>query len=249
MTPLRRKLVALAYGAVCHGLFAAGVGAMIANLYAGMSLGRGPFHGAWAVAANLLLLLQFPVVHSLLLTPRGRAFMARLAPRAIAHDMAITIFATVAAIQILLVFTLWSPVGRVLWSPSGAALSILVTLYAASWLFLQKALWDAGLAIHSGYLGWSSVFAGRSPERRPFPRAGLFRVVRQPVYLGFALTLWTGPVWTADRAVLAILWSAYCIAGPRLKERRYARRYGPAFDEYRERVPYMMPSLSSRAPR
>lgn len=68
-----------------------------------------------------------------------------------------------------------------------------------------------------------------------------FRYTRQPVYLAFALTLWTGPVWTPDKLVLALLWTAYCIVGPRFKERRYLQYYGEEFERYRESVPYWLP--------
>jgi protein-S-isoprenylcysteine O-methyltransferase Ste14 len=66
-------------------------------------------------------------------------------------------------------------------------------------------------------------------------------VVRQPIYIAFALTLWTPPVWTADQVMLAVLWTAYCVAAPMLKERRFAARYGTRWQQYRERVPYWVP--------
>ena len=53
----------------------------------------------------------------------------------------------------------------------------------------------------------------------------------------------TSPVSTPDRLALAVLWTAYCIAGPRFKERRYERRYGDAFRRYQADVPYMAPRL------
>jgi protein-S-isoprenylcysteine O-methyltransferase Ste14 len=114
-------------------------------------------------------------------------------------------------------------------------------LFAASWLVLGKALMDAGLALQTGALGWMAVARGRLPRFASFPTQGLFRWVRQPVYIGFALTLWTGPVWTPDRLVLAIAWTAYCVAAPRLKERRMSRRYGADYERYRSKVPYMLP--------
>ena len=75
----------------------------------------------------------------------------------------------------------------------------------------------------------------------PLPQTGLFRLCRQPIYLGFAMTLWTGPVWTPDRLLLATIWSAYCVIGPLRKEQRFARIHGEAFTTYQRRVPYMLP--------
>ena len=67
---------------------------------------------------------------------------------------------------------------------------------------------------------------------------GTFALTRQPIYLAFSLTLWTAPVWTADRATLTVGWTAYCLLGPLLKERRYLRCYGAAYEAYRRAVPY-----------
>lgn len=74
----------------------------------------------------------------------------------------------------------------------------------------------------------------------PLAQRGLFAVCRQPIYLGFALTLWTGPIWTPDRLLLATIWSSYCVLGPLHEERRYLRLHGEAFARYQQRMPYML---------
>jgi protein-S-isoprenylcysteine O-methyltransferase Ste14 len=57
------------------------------------------------------------------------------------------------------------------------------------------------------------------------------------------LTLWTVPVWTPDQLALAVSLTAYCLLAPRLKERRFAARYGERFERYRAEVPYALPTL------
>ena len=74
---------------------------------------------------------------------------------------------------------------------------------------------------------------------------GLFRRSRQPIYLGFAMVLCSGPVWTLDHCVIASAWTTYCVLGPLLKERRFGTRYGADFEAYRRRVPYFFPQLHS----
>lgn len=49
------------------------------------------------------------------------------------------------------------------------------------------------------------------------PTHGLFRVIRQPIYVAFALTLWTVPVLTPDQSVLAVTFTAYCLLVPPTK--------------------------------
>ena len=239
----RRIALALAFGAVVHLLFAAAVLSMIVFMYQGMtaSLGRVPW--PWAGPANAALVLQFPLVHSLLLTRGGGRWLAALVPGPSGRTLATTTYAIIASLQLLALFALWTPSGIVWWSADGWARVVISAAYAASWLLLVKASYDAGAEVQSGALGWMSLMRNAAPRFPDMPTDGLFRVVRQPIYVAFALTLWTVPVWTPDQLALATTLTAYCLLAPRLKERRFARRYGDRFDTYRARVPYALPRL------
>lgn len=238
----RERRIAIVYGILCHGAFAVGIAAMIVGIFSGLRLGHGPFTGMAALAWDLLLVAQFAVLHSFLLTKRGRAALARLAPARLGAPLSTTTFAFISSLQLILMFTAWSRLGNVWWEPHGWLRVTITVAYAASWIFLLKTMRDAGMAVQTGFLGWSAVARGREPRFEGFRVRGTFRVVRQPVYLAFACTLWTGPVWTPDHLLLAVGWTAYCVLGPRLKERRYLDYYGDAFARYRERVPYWLPT-------
>jgi hypothetical protein len=106
---------------------------------------------------------------------------------------------------------------------------------------LLKASFDAGAEVQSGALGWMSLLARIRPVFPDTPTQGLFRLIRQPIYVAFALTLWTVPVWTPDQLALAISFTACCLLAPMLKERRFAARYGDRFRRYRAAVPYVLP--------
>lgn len=243
----RRIALAILAGALCHAVFALAVLAMILAMGFGMSesLGRVPW--PWAALANAFLILQFPLVHSLLLTRWGGRMLSTLGPHGAA--LSTTTYATVASAQLLALFALWTPTGIVWWRAEGAMLWAVLTVYAASWLFLVKASWDAGAEVQSGALGWMSLMANRKPRFPDMPRAGTFRVIRQPIYLAFALTTWLVPVWTPDQLVLATALTAYCLLAPRLKERRFRARYGARFEAYAAQTPYMIPRLSRAAER
>jgi protein-S-isoprenylcysteine O-methyltransferase Ste14 len=194
-----------------------------------------------AVIADLVLLAQFPVLHSVLLSARGRAWIARLAPLGLGPALGTTTYATIASLQLLTTFVLWSPVGSWQWHPEGALLALSTLAYAGAWLLLLKTMADAGLDVQTGYQGWGAVSRGRKPQFRDFAPRGTFRWVRQPVYVAFALTLWTGPIWTIDHFLIAFVWTTYCVLAPRHKERRYSARYGERFAHYRTLVPYWIP--------
>ncbi|MEM9010775.1 MAG: isoprenylcysteine carboxylmethyltransferase family protein [Pseudomonadota bacterium] len=243
----RRPLLALLYGLACHGIFGLAGLAMVAGLWSGMTLGFGTLSGGWAVLVNAVLLVQFPLVHSLLLTRPGRQVLARLAPGEAGPVLATTTYALIASIQLLLLFLLWTPSGIVWWQAEGAALWLIAVLYAMSWGLLAKASFDAGPELQSGFLGWWALLRGRRPVFPDMPEAGLFRVVRQPIYVAFALTLWTVPVWTPDQLAVATLYTAYCVLAPKLKERRFRAIYGARFAAYQAQVPYWLPRLLRRS--
>jgi ubiquinone biosynthesis O-methyltransferase len=241
----KHRAIAIAYGVVCHTLFALGVGAMIVAMYFGMnqSLGRAP--RPWNLLTNAILLAQFPIVHSLSLSSFGMRVLQRLAPTSIGARMATTTYVIIASVQVLSLFVLWTPSGIVWWRADGIVLWLLSGFYTVAWLLLLKAILDAGLALQTGFLGWWSIATDRPPVFPPMPTKGLFRVVRQPIYVAFALTLWTVPTWTPDQLAVAVVLTGYCLIGPLFKERRFRQRFGLAFDAYARQVPYWLPARRS----
>ena len=239
----RRILVSLIYGCVCHAIFAVAVIAMIVVMYTGMTISVGRVPAPWSWAVNMCLILQFPIGHSLLLSKRGRKFIFIFAKREHAPTLQTTIFATLASVQLSLLFLFWTPSGVVWWIAEGEARWILTGLYACSWGLLIKASYDAGAEVQSGALGWMSLLQKIAPNYPDMPKTGLFTIMRQPIYLSFALTLWTVPVWTPDQLILSTLLTIYCLLAPRLKEKRFQTQFGAEFEQYRTKTPYMVPRI------
>lgn len=238
-----RVVFAVSVGIVCHALFTLAVLAMITAMFYGMSRSFGAVPWPYAIATNALLILQFPLAHSWLLTGPGGRALARLIPGPDGITLATTTYAIIASTQLLALFVLWTPSGVIWWEAKGAAFWIICIAYASAWLMLIKASFDAGAEVQLGALGWMSLAAKVKPVFPDMPTHGLFRVIRQPIYVAFALTLWTVPVWTPDQLILALSFTAYCLLAPRMKERRFALRYGDRFARYREKVPYAIPRL------
>jgi protein-S-isoprenylcysteine O-methyltransferase Ste14 len=241
-----RIALALCAGLLCHTLFAAAIFSMMFAMYHGLSRGMGVVPAPWSHGANLLLILQFPLLHSLLLTRSGSRVLAAFVPGAHGRTLSTTTYATIASIQLLALFWLWTPSGVIWWQAEGGARYLMTVLYTLAFAFLGKAIFDAGAELQSGALGWLSLLADRAPRFPDMPTLGLFRVIRQPIYLAFACTLWTVPIWTPDQLLLAALWTAYCVLAPRFKEARFERRYGERWERYRGRVPYFIPRFSFR---
>lgn len=236
------RFVALVYGVLCHLAFAAAVASMAIALFLGLRVGIGPFHGWVSLLANGLLLASFPITHSWLLSPKGRRFMAKLVPLGIGAKLSWTVFATISSLQLLSVFLLWSPSGVVWWQATGGTRIAIGVAAAGAWLLLGKSMADAQLGVQTGYVGWSSVFFNRKAEYKPFATKGIYRYVRQPIYISFALILWLTSTVTPDLLVLAIAWSAYCVVGAAIKEKRFIRYFGDAFRRYQAQVPFWIPA-------
>ena len=194
----RRIALALSMGLVTHAVFAVAVLAMIWAMYFGMSQSFGAVRWPWAGLINALLVLQFPLVHSLLLTPRGSKWLSRIIPR-YGGTLATTTYALIASVQLAMLFLLWTPSGVIWWQANGAVLYWVTAIYAASWMLLIKASYDAGAEVQSGALGWMSLMQKIKPMFPDMPTTGLFRFIRQPIYLSFALTLWTVPARSQTR--------------------------------------------------
>jgi methanethiol S-methyltransferase len=197
----------------------------------------------WAVLANAALIAQFPLAHSFFPTRIGNRWLASLVPGQHGRTLATTNYATIAALQLLVLFSFWTPSGIVWWRADGTTVALMCGAYVASWAILAKASFDAGAKVQSGALGWLSLLQNSRPVFIDMPTSGLFRLIRHPIYLGFTLTRWTVPVWTPDQLALAFSFTAYCLVAPVLKERRYTRLYGERVAAYRARVPYVLPRL------
>ncbi|SLN40597.1 hypothetical protein ROJ8625_01918 [Roseivivax jejudonensis] len=238
-----RILFALAIGGVCHLTFAAAIAAMVWTLWNGMTTGLGAVPWPWAALANAALVLQFPILHSLLLNTRAGKIVGRVVPGAWGRTLWTTIYTIIASLQLLALFLLWTPSGIVWWQAEGAMLWVVGAAHLCAWLFLMRSNFDAGVELQSGALGWMSLLQRRDPRWPGMPTTGLFTVIRQPIYVGFSLVLWTVPTWTPDQLAVAATLTAYNVVAPgRFKEKRYRARFGKRFRRYQETVPYMWPT-------
>ena len=96
---LRRIAVALAFGAVCHAIFGLAVVAMIVAMFFGMSESLGTVPAPLSYLVNALLLIQFPLAHSILLTTRGGKWLLKLAPREHALTLMTTCMSLISGVH------------------------------------------------------------------------------------------------------------------------------------------------------
>ena len=236
------KIISLLYGIFCHLSFAISVSCMFWVLYNGFTVSLGSVKQPLSIIINFFLLLQFPILHSFLLTDSGRRVLRYLAPRNYAKTLETTIYATIASIQLLLLFLLWTPSNIIIYDLIYPYNVFNFLFFILGWVLLAISSFQAGYKVQTGSLGWISMFLSEKPKFPPMPTNGLFKLIRQPIYFSFCIVLWTSPTMTIDLFFLAFFYSLYCYFSPLLKEKRFTKLYGEAFLNYKKNTPYFFPT-------
>ena len=196
-----------------------------------------------AMLVNLGLLLLFALKHSgMARRPFKRwlgSFIARSAVR--------SIYVLVSCLAVIVLITLWQPMGGVVWFvESDIARALITAAYAGGWMLM---IWATFLIDHFELFGlrqaWCALRDGTRCEDPAFGTPAAYRIVRHPIYAGWLIVIWASPIMTLTHLVLAMGMTAYTLLGIRLEERDLARRL-PYYEQYRRKVPMLLPSLWRR---
>jgi methanethiol S-methyltransferase len=199
-----------------------------------------------AAIVVLVSMLTYGVIHSVLAGSRSKnSFRTNFGDRAYhgLYRIIYNAFAALALVPIFLVVALYP--GSIMWSISqNWQLPLLIVqvigLAGVIASFLQiDLLRFAGLRQMGAYLSGAAL---PLPEE-PIQTSGVYGLVRHPLYFFSLLVIW--PVQTMTEAYLGFCIGAtiYFIVGSRFEERRLKQAFGPAYDEYRSRVAWMVPFL------
>ncbi len=82
-----------------------------------------------------------------------------------------------------------------------------------------------------------------TPEKGQLVTAGLYGVVRHPLYLCIVVFLWAKPVFDLLYILAAFLFTAYFVVGAFLEERRLVGEFGYKYRRYQREVPMFLPWL------
>jgi protein-S-isoprenylcysteine O-methyltransferase Ste14 len=243
-----RRSIYLAYGVFCHALFL-----VTYALLAGFIGGFGPLWSidsavgkpvAQALAIDLGLMLLFAVQHSVMARPAFKRLWTRAVPEPIERST----YVLVSNVLVIALMALWEPIGGTVWNverPVGRWL--LWALFAAGWLMVPL----VSLMIdHFDLFGTRQVWLhwrGRAYEPLPFGARALYRHMRHPLYVGWALSFWATPTMSVDHLLFASAMTAYMALAVRIEERDLLRHFGGVYDAYRQRVPMFVPRIGARS--
>lgn len=242
-----KRILFFVYGLACYAVFFATflyAIAFIGNLGAPTALDGPPLGPlARALAINTGLLALFAIQHSVMARPWFKQRWTRIVPKPIERST----YVLFSSLALILLFWQWRPLGGTVWSVDNAAAAIVLqALFAFGWGLVLVATF---LIDHFDLFGLRQVWLyliGRPYTRREFATPGPYRLVRHPLYVGWLFAFWMTPTMTLAHLMFAIVTTTYILLAIQFEERDLVSEFGNTYEEYRERVPMLVPFTGRR---
>ena len=196
-----------------------------------------------AIVVDLLLLWLFAIQHSVMARPAFKRWWTRIIPVASERSTYVLLY----SLLMLLLFWQWRPMPMPVWHVGGIAAWLLV---GGSWLGWSIAFASTFMIDHFDLSGLRQAFLalrGAEAPGQSFRTPLLYRIVRHPLMLGLLLAFWATPEMTAGHLLFAIMTTAYILVGLRFEERDLIAQFGATYQQYRRRVPMLLPRLFGRS--
>ena len=236
-----KRYLTIGYGAAAYLLFA------VAFLYAigfvgNLAVPRSVDHGITAsigeaVVVNLVLLGLFGVQHSVMARPGFKRWWTRIVPTPIERST----YVILASVVLLVLYWQWRTMPAVIWDVREPAGRLVV--WVAFWLGWAIVLASTFMINHFDLFGLRQVYfawRGKPYAELDFRTHLFYRLVRHPLMLGFIIAFWAAPTMTVAHLLFALATSTYILIAIRLEERDLVAAH-PEYEEYRRRVPMLVP--------
>ena len=206
------------------------------------SIDLGGAQSSFAVAAliDFALILAFGLQHSVMARTGFKAWLKKHLPASAERS----VYVLLASLMLMLLFWQWRPIATPLWTATstvGEAIGWGVFAMGFGLVLLSTFLID-----HFELFGLKQVL--RQMFDRAEPAAGfvtpfVYKLVRHPLYLGFILAFWGGPAMSVGHLLFAAVMTGYILVAIQLEERDLVRSLGQSYEDYRRRVPMLLPGL------
>lgn len=197
-----------------------------------------------AITVNFLLLIMFGLQHSVMARPAFKRVWTRIVPQPIERST----YVLISNIVTILLVWQWQAINIVVWDvPSDLGRYLLWGLFAAGWLLVPA----ASLMInHFDLFGTRQVWLylrGRQYTPLPFRTPMLYRYIRHPLYVGWAIAFWATPTMTLGHLLFAGFMTAYMALAALIEERDLVHFLGSQYEEYQRLVPRYVPRRFGRS--
>ena len=246
---MARRILFFAYGVVSYlvflGTFLYAIGFIGGFLVPTRLDGRprGPLAEALAVDVGLLAL--FAVQHSVMARRWFKERWTRIVPVPLERST----YVLLSSLALLLMFWQWQPMGGTVWSVEDpVAAAGLRVLFGFGWALVLVCTF---LIDHFDLFGLRQVsrfLLGRPDAPVAFTTPGPYRLVRHPLYVGWLFAFWMTPTMTLAHLVFAITTTLYILVAIQFEERDLVHAHGQAYEDYRRRVPMLLPGSRRAEP-
>ena len=195
-----------------------------------------------AIVVNLLLMSLFAIQHSVMARPAFKRWSAKFLAPACQRST----YVLLSSLILLLLFWQWRPIPTPIWQVSGIAAWLLTSVHWLGWLI---AFASTHMIDHFDLFGLrQALVAWRGAEMpsQSFMTPLLYKIVRHPLMLGFLLAFWATPEMTVGHLLFALANTAYILVALQFEERDLIAEFGATYQDYRQRVPMLVPRLFAR---
>jgi methanethiol S-methyltransferase len=237
-----RRWLFFAYGVFSHLLFLA-VFAYMAGFVGNFAVPKSidsttPGSKAVAILVDLLLLALFAAQHSIMARPAFKRVWTRVVPEPIERST----YVLISNVVTILLMWQWRGLDHVVWNAHNPTLrGMLWALFAVGWLLVPAA---SLLINHFDLFGTRQVWLylrGRECQPLPFRVPSLYKHVRHPLYIGWAMAFWATPTMTTGHLLFAAVLTGYMGLAALIEERDLIAHFGEQYIAYRRQVPRFIP--------
>ena len=191
-----------------------------------------------SIAIDTTLILLFGLQHSLMVRISFKRWIERYFSSA---GVRVT-YTLLSSLFLALIMIFWQPIDIKIWSfEDGFGYWIFTILYFVGWgvAVISTFLIDhfALFGLHQAYREFKNI---KEPKSR-FQIRGFYRFVRHPIQAGTILGIWATPQMSLGHLLFAVIFTVYIMIGLYFEERDLIREFGKEYEEYRARVPMLIP--------